>query len=57
MMLRSWDSSASIATRLRAGRSGVRIPAEARDFSPLQNVGSGSGAHTASYSLGTSVLS
>jgi hypothetical protein len=27
-----------IATRLRAGRSGVRIPAEVRDFSFLQNL-------------------
>jgi len=29
----------------RAGRSGVRIPTELRDFSPLQNVQTGSGAH------------
>jgi hypothetical protein len=33
---------------LRAERCGVRIPIEARDFSLLQNVWTGSGAHPAS---------
>jgi hypothetical protein len=42
-------------TRLRAGRWGVRIPVGARDFS-LQNVHTGTGAHLASYSVGTEVL-
>jgi hypothetical protein len=32
-------------SRLRAGRSGVRIPTEARDFSLLQDVQTGPGAH------------
>jgi hypothetical protein len=36
--------------------SGVRSPAGTRDFSLLQNVLAGSGAHPASYSLGTAVL-
>jgi hypothetical protein len=31
----------------------VRIPVEARDFPLLQNVQTGSGAHRASYSVGT----
>jgi hypothetical protein len=34
----------SCANRLRAGRSGIRIPAGARDFSRLQNVPTSSGA-------------
>jgi hypothetical protein len=34
----------SCANRLRAGRSGVRIAAGARDFSRLQNVPTSSGA-------------
>jgi hypothetical protein len=34
----SRDSSAGIVTRLRVGRSGVRIPAEVRDFSLIQNL-------------------
>jgi hypothetical protein len=46
-----------IATRLRAGRSGVRIPAEARGFPHLQNVRTDSRAHPASYSMVTGVHS
>ena len=47
----------SIATRLGAARSGVRIPADAEDFFLLQNVQAGSGVHLASYSIGTAVIS
>ena len=43
-------------TRLRAGRSGVRILVEARDFSLLRNVPIGSGDRPASYSMGIGVL-
>lgn len=40
-------------TSLLAGRFGVRNPVRARRFSPLHIVGTGSGAHLASYSIGT----
>jgi len=43
-------------TRLRAGRSGVRIPVEAKDFSLLRNIPIGSGDRPASYSMGIGVL-
>jgi hypothetical protein len=33
--------------------AGVRIPAEARDFSPLHRVHAGSGAHPAPYLMDT----
>jgi hypothetical protein len=46
----------SIETMLRAGRSGVLIPAEARDFYLLQNVQTGSQDHPASTPSGTGVL-
>jgi hypothetical protein len=39
--------------RLLAGQSRVLTPARARDLSLLQNVQTGHGAHTASYSTGT----
>jgi hypothetical protein len=42
--------------RVRAERSGARIPIAARDFSPLQNVQTDSGAHPASCLTGTEVL-
>ena len=42
-------SSVGIATELRAGRSGDRIPV-GRDFPPVQT---GPGAHPASYTMGT----
>jgi len=45
-----------LVTRLRAGRSGVWIPVEARDFSLLQNVSNGSGACPVSYSMAIGVL-
>jgi hypothetical protein len=42
---------------VRAEQPGIRIPAGAKDFSLLKNVQTGSGAHTASYSTDTRVLS
>ena len=42
---------------LRAGRSSVRTPSEARNFSLLQNISTGSVAHPASYWIDTWVLS
>ena len=47
----------SIWTGLRPGWSGVRIPLGGKDFYLLQNVLTVSGAHPASYSVGTGVLS
>jgi len=44
-------------TRLWTGQSRVRIVVAARDFSLLQNVQTGCGAHKVSYSLHTGVLS
>jgi len=51
------DSSAGIVTRLRVGRSEVRIPADARDLSLIQNLHTGYGLHPASYSGDTGVPS
>jgi hypothetical protein len=48
--------AAGIATTLRAGRSGVRIPVKARGFSVLF-CSLCSGAHLVSYTIGTRVLS
>jgi hypothetical protein len=45
-------SSAGIAIRLRAGRSGVIIPAGRRDYI-FENVQTGSGAQPAFYLMGT----
>jgi hypothetical protein len=42
-----------IMSRLRAGRSRVRILVGARDFSLLQNVQTDVRAHPVSYSMGT----
>jgi len=36
--IESWITSEDIATELGTGRRGVRIPARARGFSPIQNV-------------------
>ena len=44
-------------SRLRAGRSGVRIPVGGRDFSVLQNIEAGFGANLTTYPVGTGVLS
>ena len=49
----SRDSSAGIVTRLWKGRSWVRIPAEASDFSLIQNLQTGYGANPASFSMDT----
>jgi hypothetical protein len=42
-----------VVTRLRVGRSGVRIPTELRDFSLIQNIQADYGPHPASYLMGT----
>jgi hypothetical protein len=47
---KSRDSSVGIAT---GWTTGVRFPAGARDFSLLHRVQTGSGAHPASYTIGT----
>jgi hypothetical protein len=52
---RSWDSVVIVVTKLRAGRSRVRIPAAERDFFLLRNTQGGSGAHPVSISIGTEV--
>ena len=44
------DSSVSIVTVLRAGRSGDRVPVVSRFFAPVQT---SPGAHPASYTIGT----
>ena len=49
-------STVGMVTRQRAGRSSVRIPAGARDFSLVQNVRTGSEAHIPSCSVGTRCL-
>jgi hypothetical protein len=51
----SRDSSVGVVTRLRAGDrgSGVRFPAGTENFSLHYRVQNGSGAHPASYPMGT----
>ena len=53
----SQDSIVVVASRLRAGWSGMRILVEAREFYLKQNAHTGSGAHADSYSIGTPVIS
>jgi hypothetical protein len=53
----SRGSVVGLATRLPAGRPGIRNPVGARGFSLLQNVQAGRGGHLASYSVGTGVIS
>lgn len=53
LFLWSQDSTVSLMTRLQVGWSWVWIPEVAWDFSLLQSVQTGSGAHTVSYSVGT----
>jgi hypothetical protein len=57
LSVRSRDSSVGIATRLRTGRSAFHdsIPGGAGNFSLHHRVQNGSGAHPASYSMGTRV--
>jgi len=50
-------TAVGIVTRLKAGLYGVQIPADRKEFSPLQKVQSGSEDHPASYSMGAGVLS
>jgi hypothetical protein len=45
------ESGWNMLTLLRAGRFGIRVPAEARDFSLLQNGHTSPVAHPASYSI------
>jgi hypothetical protein len=55
-----WGSRVSVVsleTKLRTGWLSVGIPAEKRGFSLLQNFQTSSGAHPASYSMGTGVVS
>jgi hypothetical protein len=51
----SGDKSVDIATRIRADSRGIGVwfLAEVRDYSLLRNVQTGSGAHLASYTMGT----
>lgn len=51
-----YSSVVGIVIRLRAGRSGVRIPIGATNFPPLLSFQTGSGAHPASHSIGTGVF-
>ena len=46
-----------VVTRLLAGRSGVRIPVGAGDFSVSQNLQTGAGSHPVLYLMGAEVLS
>ena len=58
MVNKFWNrgSVVGIVTVLLTGRFGARIPVGVRDFPLLRNVQTGSGTHTASYSVGTYVL-
>jgi len=53
----SKNSVVSMATRLWAGRTGIRFPAETGDFSHLQIFQTGPGAQPISYQIGTEVKS
>jgi hypothetical protein len=46
----------TVVTRLRAWRSGFRIPSGAKDFSLLQSLQNGFGANSATYFVGTAVF-
>jgi len=49
----SRNSSVSLVTRLRSGRTGVWFPAPVRVFCPRHRVQAGSGAHPPSYIMGS----
>jgi len=51
-----WDWTVGLASRLRARGSGDRIATEAKDFCPLQEIQTGSGAYQTPYSVGIGVL-
>jgi hypothetical protein len=51
------DSVDGISTTLQGGRSGVRIPAAVRLFFSSPNRPTGSGAHSASFTVGAGVCS
>jgi hypothetical protein len=53
VIMRSWNSSVGIVTRVQAGQSRVQVPAGVREFPLLQNVQTSSEAHPISYSMGT----
>ena len=54
---KTYISTEVAVTRLRAGRSGVRIPAQTTDLSHLHMVQTNSGVHSASYSIRNGVVS
>jgi hypothetical protein len=56
-LVRSWGNLVSIVTRLWAGQPGFDSQKGGRDFSSLSLHPTGSGAHTASYPVGTGVFS
>jgi hypothetical protein len=51
----SRDSEVGVASKLRIGRPGIGIPERAKDFSVLQNVHTGFGAHATFSSMGTGI--
>jgi hypothetical protein len=53
----SWVRVVTLETILRTGWLSVRIPAEKIGFFLLQNFQTSSGAHPASYSMGTVIVS
>ena len=56
LVVESLDNVVGIVARVRHGPSVVRISAVATDFLFSKTVRTGSGAHPASYSMGTGVL-
>ena len=56
-LLHAGSAYYGIGSKVRPGRSGVRIPTGSSHFSLLQYVQTGSGAHTASCTMDTGVLS
>ena len=57
ILMKLLDIAVGIVTRVRARRSGFRIPAKARHFYIFHIIQTGSGAYPAYYSMGTGVLS